>query len=417
MKQVKNLLLGDQVALEGDLGQKLNQASAAPVFDASLDYPSGYHVTHLGCIYRFTSDHPAGAWTGNDVVPDVLTSPDAMLDITSAGKLRVVSSDGTIIWMETTAPVSSVNGKVGVVSLDASDVGAATYQQIGIPEFEATSTYAVGKLVAHENAIWKCKTAISTASAWDASKWNKILEFSETESTFPNPVSIGGGSAGVQGAPVFSVKFGTGGAKAVETAQDGKTFFHGIGGYGTAGVTALDLASVVNAKAEKTEIRYNVTTKTPSVSSGTATISLDDRTCNVSATTASVVELVFPLRIADKARDFILALDTSAASSAPSLAYASYMTIVADEDMDLAPVVGFNLYTFTEVSVNTFVATRTTLTTIAERVPQDAEALIDAAQIAGYPVSGVNTPGQLASALGLPASSDFGDCVNKVMLG
>ena len=655
-KQVKSLNINDSVALESDLGPKLNQSAAAPEFSAAQDYPAGYHVTREGNLYRFTSAHAAGAWTGNDVVLEDMTTPDAMLDVTSAGKLRVVAADGTIVWAESAAPVDSVNGKTGTVVLDASDVGAAVYQQIGIPEFESTATYAVGKLVMYSNAVWKCKTAIATAGAWDASKWNKILELSETNSIFPNAVTIGSrgsGTVGVRsiaigdgnvasginsfaaghgctainlyshaegegttasgdyshaegynttaslscahaegyttaakapsshaegsntsaeypgshaegyytivhgsyahaegeytyayaeaahaegngtyadaeaahaegngtyagaeaahaegngtiatgqgshaegegttasgdyshaegsgttasgsyshaegasttasglyshaegngttaqndyehaqgrynashkanttwsssGNTLSSIGFGTSNSarkNAVETMQDGKTFIYGLGNYNgtnTTGSGVLDLASVVNAKAEAADLRYAITTKTPTVSSGTASISLDDRTCNVSETTASVVELTFPVGTTGHARDFLLLLDTTESASAPTLAYASFMTVVADEDMDLTPEVGLNLYTFTEVGVNTFAATRTTLVTIAEKVPQSSEDLLTAAQQAGYPTTGVTNAGQLATALGLPENSTFADCVNKVMLG
>lgn len=790
-KQAKNLALGDSVALESDVAGKLDQGSAAPVFDDTVAYVSGYHVTYGGKLYRFTADHAAGAWTGNDVVLENMTTPDAMLDITSANKLRVVAADGTILWTEQDAlgytPEDSANkvtsvtaqstdaqypsakcvyelfddvepllfaqfypdgsvkstteftqgikynapdtvnrtitvkpfcntgtaendnsnleGRVvippfvdasgnGYISddgtrykvvgvsdgslaydntnltaivapntvttiggiafadctsltsislpsaqtigesafsyctlLDSADFGAtprssvptlnldafngvpttckiivpdAQYDAwtaatnwstlyangykflkyseweyarryevqkvkdaIGIPEFESTATYAVGKLVMYSNAIWKCKTAIATAGAWDASKWDRILEFG-TNVTIPGSLTVGirNGTAGThsvaegynvtaggecshaegqnntasqycthaegygntasgyvshaegqsstasgytshaegycntasgicahaEGAGTYAVGTdshaeGSGGndpaygakgyashveghctvaenqyehaqgyynashkangtwgdpgntlssigfagpssnwnpRNAVETMQDGKTFVYGLGNYnGTnpTGSGVLDLASAVNAKAEAADLRYAITTKTPTVSSGTAAISLDDRTCNVSETTASVVELTFPVATSGHARDFLLLLDTTGSSSAPTLAYASYMTIVADEDADLTPIVGQNLYTFTEIARNTFVATRTTLTTIATQVPQDAQGVVSAASQAGYDMTNVNTPGQLATALGLTNSADFEDCANKVMFG
>ena len=153
------------------------------------------------------------------------------------------------------------------------------------------------------------------------------------------------------------------------------------------------------------------------MSSGTASITLDDYACNSAETTAATVSLTFPAVINGRARDFLLLLDTTGSSSAPTLAYASYMTIVADEDADLTPIVGQNLYTFTEIARNTFVATRTTLTTIAEQVPQDGQGVLNAASQAGYDMTNVNTPGQLATALGLTNSADFEDCANKVMFG
>ena len=41
-------------------------------------------------------------------------------------------------------------------------------------DFSTSSTYVVGALVRHEGAIYKCKTAISTAGDWDPTKWDQI---------------------------------------------------------------------------------------------------------------------------------------------------------------------------------------------------------------------------------------------------
>lgn len=179
-------------------------------------------------------------------------------------------------------------------------------------------------------------------------------------------------------------------------------------------VKSLALKDNVSLEAD---LRYAVVAKTPTVSSGTASISLDDRTCNSAETTAATVELTFPTVINGRARDFLLLLDTTGSSSAPTLSYASFMTVEADEDADLAPIVGQNLYTFTEISRNVFVATRTTLAVVSSRAPQTAQELMAAASQSGYDMTNVNTPGQLATALGLTNSADFEDCVNKVMLG
>lgn len=146
-KQVKALKLNDSVALEADMGSKLNQSAAAPEFDSTEDYPAGYHVTHEGNLYRFTSDHSAGAWTGNDVVLEDMTTPDAMLDITAAGFLRVVAADGTIMWAQNT--------------LSASRTEIASV-------FSQSTAYSPLDLVVYNNVLYKC-TAAHAAGAWDAS--------------------------------------------------------------------------------------------------------------------------------------------------------------------------------------------------------------------------------------------------------
>jgi len=40
--------------------------------------------------------------------------------------------------------------------------------------FSTSSTYAIGDVVVHDNKFYRCKTAITTAGAWDSSKWDEI---------------------------------------------------------------------------------------------------------------------------------------------------------------------------------------------------------------------------------------------------
>ena len=40
----------------------------ADTFDVSTAYTAGEYVRHNGTLYRFTADHPAGAWVGTDAV-------------------------------------------------------------------------------------------------------------------------------------------------------------------------------------------------------------------------------------------------------------------------------------------------------------------------------------------------------------
>ena len=47
---------------------------------------------------------------------------------------------------------------------------------IDAPEFSATSTYSVGDYVTHETKVYKCTTAITTAAAWDATKWTEVTK-------------------------------------------------------------------------------------------------------------------------------------------------------------------------------------------------------------------------------------------------
>lgn len=89
----------------------------------------------------------------------------------------------TFSWEGTTTPII-VDGLVKPVSeieIDSTKATAANLAVLeaalyGATEFSATSTYAVGDVVEYQSKIYQCKTAISTASAWDASKWDKISD-------------------------------------------------------------------------------------------------------------------------------------------------------------------------------------------------------------------------------------------------
>ena len=66
----KNLQSNDVIFTTGGGGSDVNKANAsalAPVFSASLNYIAGSYVTHDGDLYKFITDHIAGAWNNNDV--------------------------------------------------------------------------------------------------------------------------------------------------------------------------------------------------------------------------------------------------------------------------------------------------------------------------------------------------------------
>ena len=84
------------------LAAKLDSTSAAPAFDATKTYSVGEYVTYEGGLYECTTAVAiAGAWTGstNWTATD-MTTPDATLDLMSDGRLRLVSADGVVIWMQ-----------------------------------------------------------------------------------------------------------------------------------------------------------------------------------------------------------------------------------------------------------------------------------------------------------------------------
>ena len=57
---------------------------------------------------------------------------------------------------------------------DAKAVGDALKAQIA-PAYSTSSTYAVGDLVLYNNALYRCKTAITTAEAWTPAHWEATI--------------------------------------------------------------------------------------------------------------------------------------------------------------------------------------------------------------------------------------------------
>lgn len=62
-----------------------------------------------------------------------------------------------------------------VTSLDKTTAKKAASLTDTALDFDATKTYAVGAFVKHGTDYYRCKTAITTAVAWDANKWERIL--------------------------------------------------------------------------------------------------------------------------------------------------------------------------------------------------------------------------------------------------
>lgn len=84
-------------------------------------------------------------------------------------------------WEFDTVPVACTGHKsVSCLTINSNKVNADKLKAlenilygVDAPEFSSAKTYAVGDFVTHEEAVYKCKTAISTPGAWDASKWDE----------------------------------------------------------------------------------------------------------------------------------------------------------------------------------------------------------------------------------------------------
>lgn len=108
----------------------------------------------------------------------ILTPADIPSDtgvISVNGAAGVVVLDATDIQMETGQDTRSVNGVIAGLELDMSDA-FTTLSKVNLNQadgFSTSSTYAVGDLVIHNNQLYKCVVAVSTAGAWNAANWTE----------------------------------------------------------------------------------------------------------------------------------------------------------------------------------------------------------------------------------------------------
>ena len=142
---------------------KLDSTSAAPAFSSSATYDVGNYVTYEGGLYVCsTAVTTAGDWTGaTNWTAANMTSPDATLDVTSAGRLRLVDTDGTILWQQGYDLAAE-----SFVTLSCDKVNLFAFAATTVHAFDDTATYAVDDRVTYGGKIYKCTTAVETAGAW-----------------------------------------------------------------------------------------------------------------------------------------------------------------------------------------------------------------------------------------------------------
>lgn len=63
---------GDTYKIQAGKFGLASSGYVANAFDANTAYTAGDYVTYNGILYKFTTDHPAGAWDASDVQTAVL---------------------------------------------------------------------------------------------------------------------------------------------------------------------------------------------------------------------------------------------------------------------------------------------------------------------------------------------------------
>lgn len=94
-------------------------AGIAPVFSASADYLAGAFVWEEGVLYRFTTAHPAGSWTGTDAVT-------ASMGADFAGEIE--DFENNIVLQQATQPTEPDN-RIWFPSATPEGVEVPTYAE------------------------------------------------------------------------------------------------------------------------------------------------------------------------------------------------------------------------------------------------------------------------------------------------
>ena len=208
----------------------------------------------------------------------------------------------------------------------------------------------------------------------------------------------------------------------VHTILTGNAIIHGqIGDDATVmlpnknGTFALtsDIEDAISGKANKSELPYSLVVK--EIKNGA--VSLDDRADNyVDARTLSPsdsLDIDFPVLVDGRSRDFVLAVECGA--NPPTISYAAFATIMAEDASTLAPEPGMNIYAFTEFKTNMFLAARKTVDTVVVNTPESSDQVLLAMQKRGIDTTNITDFGEVANTLGLGDTATPQDAIDAVM--
>ena len=129
----------------------------------------------------------SGSYTGGTV--SVRSVPDG----SGEALVKVAATDGAELYLDAASgynpsiAVKRAGGELKEIEVP-NNSGTLALQEGIAPAFSSSSTYAVGDYVTYEGLLYKCTTAVSTAGAWDATKWTAVTstgELNAVKATIP----------------------------------------------------------------------------------------------------------------------------------------------------------------------------------------------------------------------------------------
>lgn len=178
---------GDALAL------KANASTIAPEFDALTAYATGQYVYKNGVLYRFTSDHAAGAWTGSDT--EDVTVGEELNRIEGSG------GSGTGLTEDIKQALLTIAENVAYIDEHGQDYYDALYDALYPPEppkpvISIAAVYTQSGAVYDTDTIDSLKSDLVVTATYDDSTSAVITDYTLSgtleEGTSVITVSYGG---------------------------------------------------------------------------------------------------------------------------------------------------------------------------------------------------------------------------------
>ena len=123
---------------------------------------NGIRSIVLNADYTLTVTYTNGDhWTSGSIRGEVGATPDLQIGMVAT------LSPGSPATAEISGTPEEPRLNLGIPQGAPGEVPAASFA----PAYDASSTYAVGEYVMHNNALYRCTTAITTAEEWTAAHW------------------------------------------------------------------------------------------------------------------------------------------------------------------------------------------------------------------------------------------------------
>lgn len=335
--------------------------------------------------YSFVGEWPTGSWQYQYTINDTAFSE---------AQWAAINSGVTGAWMESTlsalqAEVDRAKAAEAQLTTKANELDTAKLDKTAVVAPSASAT-------AGQAADAK---AVNDALANKVDNGHGVIKYTLTFGMDDNPIQTQ-----VSASSITRKVPSAGGDVIVTIDLPEKN--------GTFALTS-DIEDAISGKANKSELPYSLVVK--EIENGT--VSLDDHAENyVDARTlgsSDSLDIDFPVLVDGRSRDFVLAVECG--ENPPTISYAAFATIMAEDASTLTPEPGMNIYAFTEFKTNMFLVARKTVDTVVVNTPESSNQVLLAMQKRGIDTTNITDFGKVANTLGLGDTATPQDAIDAVM--